>query len=85
MEKTETVSVTVTVKVAKKFYEFLEGFGKLNDMKPEDFIEANAYANLRDFFSGGSAELWFGQILKNGRELEQLAKKVENEVYAATS
>jgi ribosome maturation protein Sdo1 len=69
----ETVDVTITVKIPKKYYEFLQDLAKMCRITVEYLLADELYCTLANFKKGGFIEAW----TENAESLDEFEKQIE--------
>jgi hypothetical protein len=78
--KIETVDVTLTIKIPKKYYEFLQGLAKMCQITVEYLLADELYRTLANFKQGGFIEAWTEYVIDNTEHeesLDEFEKQIE--------
>lgn len=78
----ETTERTLTVKLPKKFDDYLQGLARALNRTVESLLLEDLYAVLENFFQGGFATGWTDEILdgERGKDLDEQVSQVANAV-----
>jgi hypothetical protein len=76
----ETVDVALTIKIPKRYYEFLQGLAKMCQVTVEYLLADELYCTLANFKQGGFVEAWTEYAIdstEHAESLDEFEKQIE--------